>query len=426
MRDLPDSWAWAELADLGDWYGGATPRKGESRFWENGTVPWLSPKDMRSDVLLRTQDKISINALDESPVRLVPEGSVALVVRSGILARTLPVALVPFATSLNQDMKAVVPRAGVDSRWIAWGIRAFERDILRDVRKSGTTVASLEVSRLMRFEIPLPPLAEQQRIVANLEVHLSRVEQCMRNLRRVIETDGAENSKRRIGLMANLVDSIRNSYVWPDDDGRLPDGWAWGTVGDVLADIEAGKSFECEARPAAPDEWGVIKVSAMTWGEFRAEENKALPAARLPDQRYEIRPGDILVSRANTEEYVGAPVLVGNCRPHLLLSDKSLRLKPLPEVNTEWLVNVLASPRARFAISSKATGTKDSMRNISQKSLRSIRIPVPPLQEQKVIADKISNSLFGASGLQQISEDLLEQAKSLREAIMTSAFSGEM
>jgi type I restriction enzyme S subunit len=426
MRDLPDSWAWAELADLGDWYGGATPKKGEARFWENATIPWLSPKDMKSDVLLRTQDKISISALAESPVRLVPKGSVAIVVRSGILARTLPVALVPFATSLNQDMKAVVPRTEVDSRWIAWGLRAFERDILRNVRKSGTTVASLEASRLMRFEIPLPPLAEQHRIIDKLETHLSRAEQGMRNLRRVIETDGAANSNRRIGLMANLVDSIRNAYVWPDDNDRLPDGWAWETVGNVLLDIEAGKSFECEARPAAPDEWGVIKVSAMTWGEFREEENKALPATRLPDQRLEIRPGDILVSRANTEEYVGAPVLVGNCRPRLLLSDKSLRLRPLPEVSAEWLINVLASPRARFEISSKATGTKDSMRNISQKSLRSIRIPVPPSQEQRAIADKISNSFFGVSGLQQISEDLLEQAKSLREAIMASAFSGEM
>jgi hypothetical protein len=107
---------------------------------------------------------------------------------------------------------------------------------------------------------------------------------------------------------------------------KIPSSWAWGTLRDVVTHIEAGKSFACEPRPAGPNEWGIIKVSAMTWGEFRQHENKAVPADREINPAHEIRPGDILVSRANTEAYVGAPVLVRKCRPRLLLSDKSLRL----------------------------------------------------------------------------------------------------
>lgn len=162
----------------------------------------------------------------------------------------------------------------------------------------------------------------------------------------------------------------------------LPPGWSHATIGDLLLRIEAGKSFRCEPRPATLSEWGIIKVSAMTWGTFREEENKAVPAGVNFNPDYEIKPGDILVSRANTEEYVGAPVIVERCRRRLLLSDKSLRLVPSDHLNRRWLYYLLSSPGIRTEISRRATGTKDSMRNVSQGTLASIHVRVPPLAEQ--------------------------------------------
>lgn len=155
-------------------------------------------------------------------------------------------------------------------------------------------------------------------------------------------------------------------------------GWSHATIGDLLLRIEAGKSFRCEPRPASLSEWGIIKVSAMTWGAFREDENKAVPAGVDFNPDYEIKPGDILVSRANTEEYVGAPVMVDGCRSHLLLSDKSLRLVASDHLNFRWLYYLLSSPTIRREISRRATGTKDSMRNVSQETLASIHVQVPP------------------------------------------------
>lgn len=173
----------------------------------------------------------------------------------------------------------------------------------------------------------------------------------------------------------------------------LPNGWIRAPLGDLLLRIEAGKSFQCEPRPARVDEWGVIKVSAMTWGSFREEENKAVPEGYEFNPQHEIKPGDILVSRANTEAYVGAPVLVGACRPRLLLSDKSLRLVPSPNIDRRWLINLLSSPAVRGEISRRATGTKDSMRNISQQSLAEIEVTVPPRAEQKHIVATLEDHL---------------------------------
>ena len=206
----------------------------------------------------------------------------------------------------------------------------------------------------------------------------------------------------------------------------LPLGWSHATIGDLLLRIEAGKSFQCEPRPASPYEWGIIKVSAMTWGTFREEENKAVPAGIDFNSDYEIKTGDILVSRANTEEYVGAPVLVGRCRRRLLLSDKSLRLVPSGHLNPRWLYYLLSSPAVRREISLRATGTKDSMRNVTQETLASIHVQVPPLAEQdRIVAsleDHLSRVGLGDQNLRQVRLRSL----ALRRSLLDTAVSGRL
>jgi type I restriction enzyme S subunit len=174
----------------------------------------------------------------------------------------------------------------------------------------------------------------------------------------------------------------------------LPRGWSRATLKDLLLRVEAGRSPQCEPRVAGPREFGVIKVSAMTYGHFRADQNKALPPGSDVDPGHEIRGGDLLVSRANTPAYVGAAVVVPeSVRQRLLLSDKSLRLVLHPEVDTAWLRWALASPVARRQIEAAATGTKDSMRNISQANLLSVQLDVPPADEQRRIAMALEEQL---------------------------------
>src|ERR1700739_1959783 len=107
-----------------------------------------------------------------------------------------------------------------------------------------------------------------------------------------------------------------------EDCAPIPVGWQSASLSDLLFRIEAGKSFTCEPRPAREGEWGIIKVSAMTWGVFDENENKAVPVGKKIDARYEIRPGDILLSRSNTAQLVGASVLVGAWASCVLLCEQ--------------------------------------------------------------------------------------------------------
>ncbi|MEU6815858.1 restriction endonuclease subunit S [Streptomyces sp. NPDC046860] len=202
------------------------------------------------------------------------------------------------------------------------------------------------------------------------------------------------------------------------EEEKLPEGWAWAAVSEVLVGSDTGKSFKCDPRPAAPEEWGIIKVSAMTWGEFRSAENKALLDNTLVNRNYEIQSGDILVSRANTVEHVGAPVLVGDVRPRLLLSDKSLRFTPGSPVDRNWFVYWLRSPAVRKAIAAKASGTSDSMRNISQSDLKAIVLPIPPAAEQRRIADALDERLARLDEMAQLIARARAHATTLRKQIL--------
>ena len=269
----------------------------------------------------------------------------------------------------------------------------------------GVGIHHIGAARLSSWVIRLAPLPEQSRIVAAIEEQISRLDSAGRSLGR---------AQARITALRRALFSAVASSGEP------------GTVGELLADIEAGKSFKCHGHPAPPDEWGVIKVSAMTWGQFDAAENKAVLSKDAIDPRWEIHPGDLLLSRANTTDYVGASVLVGNCRPRLLLSDKSMRLITKPDVNKAWLQAVLSAPETRAQMSAVATGTSDSMRNISQEKVRRLRVRVPEPDVQQSLAARLARGLSVLDSFQASVESAAQRGTALRRSILESAFCGEL
>jgi len=160
---------WKALGEIGTWYGGGTPSKSHAEYWENGTIPWISPKDMGRPIIDSTEDYITEDAVKNSSTKLVPANSIAIVVRSSILEKILPSALVPLPASLNQDMKAVIPHSGFLPRYIAHMIRSRGDDILRAARKTGGSVASIDSKKLFAFKIPVPHPDKQRRIADTLD-----------------------------------------------------------------------------------------------------------------------------------------------------------------------------------------------------------------------------------------------------------------
>ncbi len=207
----------------------------------------------------------------------------------------------------------------------------------------------------------------------------------------------------------------------------LPTGWAEATLGDVLSRFEAGRSLKAEGRPAEPQEFGVLKISAVTWGEFDASENKALLQGDQPKDHETVRKGDLLISRANTSELVGAVVRVPRDHPNLMLPDKLLRLVlETAAVDPDFVKFALRTRPVRGYFEREATGTSHSMRNLSQPKMRGAPLRLPPLNEQRRIVSKLEalqqRTAHACAALDAI-PPLLEK---FRQSVLAAAFRGDL
>jgi type I restriction enzyme S subunit len=171
---------------------------------------------------------------------------------------------------------------------------------------------------------------------------------------------------------------------------ELPVGWEWVRMGAVVNASEAGWSPTCIGSPRRPGLWGVLKVSAVSWGEFDANANKELPSDLVPRPEYEVRDGDFLLSRANTAELVARSVVVEQAEPKLMLSDKIIRLAVSSQMNRSFLnmANNASYAREHYAVN--ASGTSSSMKNVSREVVLALPVPLPPLAEQSRIVTRVT------------------------------------
>ena len=164
--EIPESWAWARLSSFGIFSSGKTPSMANPSFW-NGNVPWVSSKDMKKPIIIDSEMHISNEAARD--MQLYPSGTLLLVARSGILRRLLPLCVLGVDSTINQDIKAFSLYNLDLSEWLFFAIKAFEPYILKELVKSVTTVESLKFDEFSRLLIPVPPMAEQQRIIKALK-----------------------------------------------------------------------------------------------------------------------------------------------------------------------------------------------------------------------------------------------------------------
>lgn len=206
-----------------------------------------------------------------------------------------------------------------------------------------------------------------------------------------------------------------------DEDIPLPNGWRWVLLEDLLSDSESGWSPKCEAESRRDGEWGVLKVSAVTWGAFNPNENKRLPLSLEAKPDYEVKPGDFMLSRANTAELVARSVIASDdCPEKLLMSDKIVRLNFLDDALKSWVNLVNNSDFARTYYKERATGTSDSMRNVSRQVIHELPIPLPSLKVQERVLLALSRLLRYCDSLEQQAASRMNLSDQLSTSVIAS------
>ncbi|MCG0029919.1 restriction endonuclease subunit S [Vibrio parahaemolyticus] len=172
---------------------------------------------------------------------------------------------------------------------------------------------------------------------------------------------------------------------------ELPNGWEWCHLNSLISEMDAGWSPACPPEASPNHEtWGVLKTTAVQSMEYREYENKVLSPSKEPRPQYEVKNGDILITRAGPKNRVGVSCLVQTTRPKLMISDKIIRFHLIELGMSNNFVSLCLNAGATSEyLESAKSGMAESQMNISQDKLKMAPIPLPPIREQTLIVKKV-------------------------------------
>lgn len=298
-------------------------------------------------------------------------------------------------------------------------IANMQNEILNTAYGGAQPNISSQKMSVMTF--PIPPLSEQQRIVERIEELFAKLDEAKERLQEVVDSFAV-----RKAAILHKAFTGELTKQWRLENGVSDESWEEITWGSFIEKIEAGKNWNALGRPPKNGEFGVVKVSAVTWGEFLEDESKTCTEESQWNEEKRISVGDFLFSRANTIQLVGNCVIVKDVKRKLMLSDKILRFSFSERVYDFFALWYTRTSSYRKQIESVASGNQDGMRNISQNNMKTIIFPLPTLSEQHEIVRLIDDLLARERAAQQATEQALASIDLMKKSILARAFRGEL
>jgi type I restriction enzyme, S subunit len=306
--------------------------------------------------------------------------------------------------------------------FLFYQLKAFEGYLKSQTNGSGIPHVDREL--LLGIEVEKFDKPEQTRIAQIL----SKADAAIAQTEALI----AKYQRIKTGLMQDLLTSgidehgntrSEQTHRFKTEKGlRVPEEWEVSIIGTYLEGIEQGWSPDCEGEPAPTGEWGVLKTTSVTWEGFNENENKKLPENLFPKKQYEIKDGDVLMTRGGPNSRVGVVAFVKETRSNLILCDKIYRLIPKVKLLPEYLAIALSSSTTQRHLSNLKTGMAESQTNISQKIVESLSILVPSPIEQERIIDKLN----GIDKMLKQNQRSLNKLQSLKTGLMQDLLSGKV
>ena len=308
-----------------------------------------------------------------------------------------------------------------------WWAMHHHRIKLNEVA-TGSTYEAVSAEDLGNLALSFPNEQSQPLIADYLDRETARIDGLIAEKERML----ALLEEKRAALITRVVTRGLNpeaplkpsGHEWLDD---IPAHWGVRRIKFVTAWLDQGSSPIAANTPAGPDELGVLKLSAVSKGRFKREENKALRGADGEEQLFALRKGDVLITRGNTPELVADVAWVPDDEPNLLLPDLIYRLRVKEEeVLPEYLTSFLTTAAARVQIRRNARGSSGSMVKVSQGHVLDWMMPLPPLTEQREIMNYLRRAEVRSQSLTGEVSSSLSLLSERRAALITAAVTGQI
>ena len=404
-------WQTKSMKDVCQFRGGGTPSKAVEHYWQ-GDIPWVSPKDMKLDIISDSTDHISQEAIANSSASMIPAGSVLVVVRSGILARTIPVAITGRDLAINQDLKAFCPNANIDSVFLYYLLKSRSRELLAKVTR-GATVHRLTTDQLRSLTFSLPSLTEQKRIVAILDDAFERIDTAIANteknlanarelfesyLNKLFEQENPEWT--RCSLSELLTREWITSHLDGNHGAKYPRKNEFidhGVPYIAAKSMNNGQVDFSVAKFLSPE-----RAATLTKGV--AQNNDVLFA-------HNATVGPVAILKTDEEK-----VLLGTSLTYYRCNKKHI----LPE----YLAHYMRSPS--FVSQYKLVMRQSTRNQVPITKQRTFMHVIPPIGDQRRIASKLDDLQENVRRLEAIYQQKLDALTELKQSILQKAFAGEL
>ena len=292
---------------------------------------------------------------------------------------------------LGRGVAALRAKDNLDQKYLSFVIDFYRTKLLSVAR--GATFLQISKADIGTLMIPLPPLGEQKRIAEIL--------------------GGVSKAIELVSRQLEILDDGLKTKMWNDADesSHVP-------LGHYIQKITSGKSLK--EGDSEDYQNAVLKISAVTTGYFNEMEVKPLPKSYDPPESHRANNGDILLSRANTTELVGASALVETFATNLFLPDKLWKLQLKDQVNAYFFWHLLQTKIVRSSISKASSGSGGSMKNISQKAFLAISVP----EFSNEVQNQIGNIVREQRALRHLLHRKLSLLQELQKSLATRAFAG--
>ena len=411
---VPGNWCWVSLQTIDQYRASSTdPSKYPDTLFELYSVP--SSADNYPEIVSGCE----IGSTKQS----VQKGDVLLCKINPRINRVWKVSQYTGNALLASSEWIIIRNSKIVSDYLMYCFRApyFREYMLSNVSGVGGSLMRAQPKYVKTYPVPLPPLPEQQRIVDRIESLFAKLDEAKQKAQ-----DALDSFETRKAAILHKAFTGELTAQWRKERGVGMESWDRLQWGSFIASIEAGKNWNAEGRPPRADEFGVVKVSAVTWGEFNEVESKTCTVEEQWNENVQIHEGDFLFSRANTLQLVGNCVIVKYISRRLMLSDKILRFKFDKRVIPEYVLHFTRSNLYRNQIEQLASGNQDGMRNVSQKNMKLVKFPIPKFEEQKEIVRILSDLLAKEEQAKGAAEEVREQINLIKKASLDRAFRGEL
>jgi type I restriction enzyme S subunit len=268
--------------------------------------------------------------------------------------------LMPEKSSVIGTLQYLIPNNSISTKYLYYAVTSMKLA----KHFTGATIPHIYFKDYKKEKLPLPSLNKQLKI-GNV---LNKVEKIISNKKVQLEEYDTLIKSRFIEMFG---DPLTNSKMWEVKP-----------LSECLLSIDNGKSFVCDSKSRDDTQPAILKLSAVTYGQYRPYENKAILNKEMFVRKTEVMKGDLLFTRKNTPELVGMSAYVNSTPPKLMMPDLIFRLNTNSLCNKVYLWKLINLDRFRCKISELASGSAKSMSNISKERLRGLNIPVPPIESQ--------------------------------------------